>query len=203
MSWLPWIPYFVELLRRRTCENNLISREMYEHSVLCVVALYYHCILFYLGSTDQLCDTPRASGHDVTDRVSLLSCVASKLPFSVVSADMPTSNVQVLLAQDIPDPTDFSATDLRQLDASFRCTICGEFFDAPISLACGHCFCSLVRSNEVFSGVTSLRAALLVHTRTHRKRTGMSKLSEICCRSTLQGKPSSRRGRLGLESGSV
>ncbi|KAF8556937.1 hypothetical protein OG21DRAFT_1408108 [Imleria badia] len=56
---------------------------------------------------------------------------------------MPTNNVQVLLAQDIPDPTDFSATDLRQLDASFRCTICGEFFDAPISLACGHCFCSL------------------------------------------------------------
>ncbi|KAF8431749.1 hypothetical protein L210DRAFT_962372 [Boletus edulis BED1] len=56
---------------------------------------------------------------------------------------MPTNNVQVLLAQDIPDPTDFTATNLRQLDASFQCTICGEFFDAPISLACGHCFCSL------------------------------------------------------------
>lgn len=63
---------------------------------------------------------------------------------------MPTNNVQVLLAQDIPDPTDFSATDLRQLDASFRCAICGDFFDAPVSLACGHCFCSLVRSDEFF-----------------------------------------------------
>ncbi|KAH0830313.1 hypothetical protein J3R83DRAFT_1682 [Lanmaoa asiatica] len=56
---------------------------------------------------------------------------------------MPTNNVQVLLAQDIADPTDFAENHLRQLDASFRCTICGEFFDAPISLACGHCFCSL------------------------------------------------------------
>ena len=60
---------------------------------------------------------------------------------------MPTNNVQALLAQDISDPTDFSATNLRQLDASFRCTICGEFFDAPITLACGHCFCSLVRDD--------------------------------------------------------
>lgn len=34
-------------------------------------------------------------------------------------------------------------TDLRQLDASLRCTICGELYDAPITLACGHCFCSL------------------------------------------------------------
>ena len=71
---------------------------------------------------------------------------------------MPTNNVQALLAQDIPDPTDFSATNLRQLDASFRCTICGEFFDAPISLACGHCFCSLVR-NDNHSAVTMLSDA--------------------------------------------
>ena len=98
---------------------------------------------------------------------------------------MLTNNVQVLLAQDIPDPTDFAATDLRQLDASFRCTICGEFFDAPISLACGHCFCSLVRNNEIFSGASRLRDAPLVHTRAHCERTGMSELSEICYRSTL------------------
>lgn len=42
-----------------------------------------------------------------------------------------------------------------------------------------------------------------MHTRTYRERTGMSKLSEICYRSLLQGKSSSRRGRLGLESGTV
>lgn len=56
---------------------------------------------------------------------------------------MPTNNVQVLLSTNIPDPSDFSMPDLRQLDASLRCTICGELYDAPISLACGHCFCSL------------------------------------------------------------
>lgn len=56
---------------------------------------------------------------------------------------MPTNNVQALLSTNIPDPSDFPMPDLRQLDASLRCTICGELYDAPISLACGHCFCSL------------------------------------------------------------
>ncbi|KAH7889980.1 hypothetical protein F5I97DRAFT_1849069 [Phlebopus sp. FC_14] len=56
---------------------------------------------------------------------------------------MPTNNVQALLSTDIHDPTDFPVTDLRQLDGSLRCTICSEFYDAPITLACGHCFCSL------------------------------------------------------------
>ncbi|KAG1835570.1 hypothetical protein EV424DRAFT_1562661 [Suillus variegatus] len=56
---------------------------------------------------------------------------------------MLTNNVQVLLSTNIPDPSDFPMTDLRQLDASLRCTICGELYDAPITLACGHCFCSL------------------------------------------------------------
>ncbi|KAG1819685.1 uncharacterized protein BJ212DRAFT_1060396 [Suillus subaureus] len=56
---------------------------------------------------------------------------------------MPTNNVQALLSTNIPDPSDFPMPDLRQLDASMRCTICGELYDAPITLACGHCFCSL------------------------------------------------------------
>lgn len=90
---------------------------------------------------------------------------------------MPTNNVQALLAQDIQDPTDFAATELRKLDASFRCTICGEFFDAPISLACGHCFCSLVRDDDILFDVNRLRDAPLVHTRAHCEGTGMSKLS--------------------------
>ncbi|KAG8217245.1 hypothetical protein J3R82DRAFT_5334 [Butyriboletus roseoflavus] len=86
-----------------------------------------------------------AETEDVREQYDFEGNNASHLAivFSDFSASMPTNNVQVLLAQDIPDPTDFAATDLRQLDGSFRCTICGEFFDAPISLACGHCFCSL------------------------------------------------------------
>ncbi|KAG1764234.1 hypothetical protein EDD22DRAFT_460177 [Suillus occidentalis] len=56
---------------------------------------------------------------------------------------MPTNNVQALLSTNIPDPSDFPMPELQQLDASLRCTICGELYDAPISLACGHCFCSL------------------------------------------------------------
>lgn len=39
MSWLRWIPYFVELLRRKT---NMILREMYEHLALSFSS--WHCI---------------------------------------------------------------------------------------------------------------------------------------------------------------
>ncbi|KAF5330398.1 hypothetical protein D9619_005602 [Psilocybe cf. subviscida] len=50
------------------------------------------------------------------------------------------------LTADVPDPTDFppqpSAPGLRTLDGSFRCNICGELFDAPVTISCGHCFCS-------------------------------------------------------------
>ncbi|KAF8810105.1 hypothetical protein BYT27DRAFT_7092960 [Phlegmacium glaucopus] len=48
------------------------------------------------------------------------------------------------LFSDVPDPTDFptSAPGLRSLDGSLRCTICGDLFDAPVTLPCGHCFCS-------------------------------------------------------------
>ncbi|KAH7927065.1 hypothetical protein BV22DRAFT_1032192 [Leucogyrophana mollusca] len=56
---------------------------------------------------------------------------------------MLVNNVQALLLSDIPDPSDFPTPDLRQLDASVRCTICGELYDAPVTLSCGHCFCSL------------------------------------------------------------
>ncbi|EIW85498.1 hypothetical protein CONPUDRAFT_162684 [Coniophora puteana RWD-64-598 SS2] len=45
---------------------------------------------------------------------------------------------------DVPDPSDFPTPDLRALDASLRCTICGELYDGPVMLTgCGHCFCSV------------------------------------------------------------
>jgi hypothetical protein len=55
-----------------------------------------------------------------------------------------TDSLLDLLTADIPDPTDFHSPSLRQLDAALRCTICSEWFDAPVTLACSHCFCSLV-----------------------------------------------------------
>lgn len=57
------------------------------------------------------------------------------------------------LSADVPDPTDFPppsvAPGLRILDASFRCDICGELYDAPVTIACGHCFCSTVRGLSI------------------------------------------------------
>ncbi|KAI5119098.1 hypothetical protein M0805_004869 [Coniferiporia weirii] len=47
----------------------------------------------------------------------------------------------------VSDPTDFppeaNAPGLRQLDGAFRCGICGEIYDAPMMLQCGHSFCSM------------------------------------------------------------
>jgi hypothetical protein len=49
----------------------------------------------------------------------------------------------------VTDPSDFpkDAPGLREIDAALRCTICLEFFDAPTTTACGHCFCSMVSHN--------------------------------------------------------
>lgn len=53
-----------------------------------------------------------------------------------------------LFSADVPDPTDFPppniAPGLRLLDEALRCSICHELYDAPVTLNCGHSFCSLV-----------------------------------------------------------
>jgi E3 ubiquitin-protein ligase RAD18 len=57
------------------------------------------------------------------------------------------------LNESVPDPTDFPpqtiAPGLRKLDATFRCSICGDTYDAPVTLPCGHCFCSGVSLREI------------------------------------------------------
>ncbi|EJD06122.1 uncharacterized protein FOMMEDRAFT_166391 [Fomitiporia mediterranea MF3/22] len=49
--------------------------------------------------------------------------------------------------EDVPDPTDFppeaDAPGLQKLDSAFSCRICGEMYDAPMMLGCGHSFCSM------------------------------------------------------------
>ncbi|KAJ7090341.1 hypothetical protein B0H15DRAFT_838224 [Mycena belliarum] len=61
---------------------------------------------------------------------------------------MNSNKLSVLLAQNVPDSTDFPVPSLRQLDDSLRCPICSKFYDGPVSLQCGHCFCSMcIREN--------------------------------------------------------
>ncbi|KAI0318436.1 hypothetical protein OF83DRAFT_1182403 [Amylostereum chailletii] len=60
---------------------------------------------------------------------------------------MGKDSIHDLLNSDIQDPTDFPpqacAPGLRDLDGAFRCNICSELYEAPVSLPCGHSFCSL------------------------------------------------------------
>lgn len=48
----------------------------------------------------------------------------------------------------VSDPTDFlpTAPSLKLLDEALRCSICKDYFEAPMTVNCpsGHCFCSAV-----------------------------------------------------------
>jgi E3 ubiquitin-protein ligase RAD18 len=49
------------------------------------------------------------------------------------------------LAAEISDPSEFAQQPrLARLDSALRCDICRDVYDAPVSISCGHCFCSLV-----------------------------------------------------------
>ena len=79
---------------------------------------------------------------------------------------MSKTDVKELLdSADVQDPTDFppssTAPGLRALDSALRCNICQELYEAPVVLACGHCFCSLVRVTVTISTPPYHRSPLL------------------------------------------
>ncbi|WWC59947.1 DNA repair protein rad18 [Kwoniella dejecticola CBS 10117] len=55
---------------------------------------------------------------------------------------MDMSNHPLLASMDEPPPFPANYTQLRRLDRSVVCQICKEPFQAPVSIACGHSFCS-------------------------------------------------------------
>ncbi|KAH9923954.1 uncharacterized protein BXZ73DRAFT_103687 [Epithele typhae] len=74
------------------------------------------------------------------------------------------TNLQSLLSLDITDATDFPDASvipgLRQFDDAVRCSICRDFYDAPVTLNCGHCFCSAVHAHTAPLRGQCIRAAL-------------------------------------------
>ena len=103
----------------------------------------------------------RLINHRPANKFEELSCPsqASATLIKRLSSQLHTlsarTNKMNFLSSDVPDPTDFSssAPGLRSLDASLRCTICGDLFDAPVTLPCGHCFCSAVRVLILYSNL--------------------------------------------------
>jgi len=49
-----------------------------------------------------------------------------------------------LLQDNEPAPFPASFPQLRRLDRAVLCPICKELFKAPVSIGCGHSFCSAV-----------------------------------------------------------
>lgn len=140
------------------CENSTTLRDIYD---LCFIFGHVDCVLFsvlLLARYRVLWTLPMTrpvTRVTMSHWFALLlyrvypsprnirGCPAIYRIILAMVPRMPTNSLQALLSTDIPDPTDFSTNEFCQLDASLRCTICGEFYDAPVTLGCGHCFCSL------------------------------------------------------------
>lgn len=60
-------------------------------------------------------------------------------------------DVKSFLQADLDDPKPFpkSFPQLQRLDCSVICTVCKEIFKGPVSITCGHSFCSAVRPRHV------------------------------------------------------
>lgn len=55
-----------------------------------------------------------------------------------------------LLQADVePKPFPESEPQLRRLDKALLCPICKELFDHPVSIGCGHSFCSKVSQRRL------------------------------------------------------
>lgn len=104
------------------------------------------------------------------------------------------------LTAEVSDPSDFPETSkapgLRTLDTSLRCTICKESFDAPVTLPCGHCFCSMVCAARNPHKI--IPTSLAVHSKLHGSQVRMPKLSTRRKRGATETKCCCRGYRVGL-----
>lgn len=70
------------------------------------------------------------------------------LPLTANSSFLQAMQMLNFLEEEVPSPEDFPppllAPGLRELDEALRCNICKEVYSAPVTIGCGHCFCSLV-----------------------------------------------------------